>query len=123
MAGKNQVIGKARVRVDGVLLDTAGDTSLEPGGAFREHVEGDFSASAFREGPPRPAKLEVNVLTKGSFSATRFGAIVDATVSVEFDNGRSFLIRGAYAEAAPTITTSDGKAKGVLQGEPAEEVR
>ncbi|PKP89101.1 MAG: hypothetical protein CVT77_18760 [Alphaproteobacteria bacterium HGW-Alphaproteobacteria-16] len=123
MAAKNQVIGKARVRIDGVLLDTAGDTSLEPGGVMREPVEGDFDPSAFREGAPKPAKLDLNILTKGSFSATAFGAIVGATISVEFDNGTSWVIRDAYAEAAPTITTSDGKAKGVLYGKPAEPVR
>jgi hypothetical protein len=122
MAGRNQVSGKAKVRIDGAVIDTAGDTVLTLGGPNREPVEGDFDEGAFREGAPRPSKLEINILNKASFSATAFGAIVDATVSVEFDTGKSYVIRGAYAEAAPDMTTADGKAKGVLYGKRAQEL-
>lgn len=123
MANAKQVVGRAKVKIDGQSIDTAGDTTLDPGGVSREPVAGDYEAGAFRQGAPRPAKLDISILAKGGFSAVAFGAIDNATVSVDFDNGRSFILRGAYAEAAPTITTSDGKAKGVLYAEPAEEVR
>jgi hypothetical protein len=123
MASKNQVAGRAKVRINGALLETAGDTVLELGGSSREPVEGDYEGGAFKRGTVKPAKLEVNVLNKKSFSAVAFYNIEDATVSVEFDNGKSYVIRGAYAEDAPPMTTSDGKAKGVLYGKPAEELR
>lgn len=122
MANKNQVIGRAKVRVDGALIDTAGDTTFDPGGVTREPVPGDYEAGAFRVSETRPAKLEISILTKGSFSAAQWAAMDNGTISVEFDNGQSWVMRGAYSEGAPSITTSDGKAKAVAMSKPAEQV-
>lgn len=119
----NQVIGKATVTIDGVKYDTAGDTVLDPGGPNRTPVEGDYEEGAFQEGPTKPSKLEFNALTKDSFSATAFGLIKDATVSIDFDNGKSFIVRKAYSEGRPAMGTSDGKAKCVVYGKAAQEVR
>lgn len=118
----NQVIGKAKVRIDGALYDTAGDTMLDTGGPNRTPVEGDYEEGAFQEGPVKPSKLEFSALTKDSFSATAFGQIKNATVNVEFDNGKSFVIRQAYSEGRPPMGTSDGKAKCVIYGKAAQEV-
>ena len=123
MANSNRVTGRARVRIDGQLLETAGDTTLDPGGVMRESVPGDYESGAFRQGEPKPAKLDVSILSKASFSPTAFAAIENATVSVEFDTGQSFIIRNAWSEGAPTMQTSDGKAKGVIYGKAAEEVK
>jgi hypothetical protein len=123
MANKNQVIGRARVKVDGLLIDTAGDTTFDPGGVTRAPVPGDFETGAFRETELRPAKLEISVLTKASFSAIQWGALTDSTISIEFDNGQSYVMRGAYSEGTPPITTSDGKAKAVAYSKAAEMVR
>lgn len=122
MANKNQVIGRARVRVNGAIVETAGDTTLDPGGVTREPVPGDYEAGAFRVSQIRPSKLDVSILAKGSFSAAAWGAMEDDTITVEFDNGRSFIMRDAYSEGAPPLTTSDGKAKAVAYGKPAEEI-
>lgn len=122
MANKNQVIGRAKVKVDGQTLDTAGDTTFDPGGITREPVPGDYEAGAFRESELRPAKLEISLLTKAGFSAMAWGAISDSVISIEFDNGQSWVMRGAYAEGTPPITTSDGKAKAVAYSQPAEQV-
>jgi len=119
---KNQVIGKAKVKIDGVLYETAGDTVLDPGGPSRTPVEGDYEEGAYQEGPVKPSKLEFNALSKGSFSATAFGLITGATATIEFDNGKSFVVRQAYSESRPSMGTSDGKAKCVLYGKAAEEV-
>lgn len=122
MANPNQVIGRAKVKIDGQLIDTGkGNTTLEPGGTMREGVEGDYVAGAFREGT-KPSKLSFAALTTPGFSATAIGAIADSTVSVEFDNGKTFIIRHAYSEGPPPIKT-DGTADCVIMGPPAEEIR
>lgn len=118
----NQVIGKAKIKIDGTLYETAGDTTLDLGGPNRTPVEGDYEEGAYQEGPAKPSKLDFNALTKISFSATAFGAITGATVSVEFDNGKSYVIRQAYSESRPIMGTGDGKAKCVMYGKAAQEV-
>jgi hypothetical protein len=122
MGNPNQVIGRAKVKVDGQLFETGkGNTTLEPGGPMREPKEGDYDNSAFSE-TTKGSKLTFSVLTKNGFSATAFGAITDATVTVEFDNGKTFIIRHACSESAPPMKT-DGLAECVMFGPAAEEIR
>jgi hypothetical protein len=121
MANPNQVAGRAKVKIDGALLPTAGDTTLDLGGDGREGVEGDYEAGAFKVST-KQAKLETTILSKGSISAAAIGKMSDVTLSVEFDNGKSYVIRHAWSEGPPQMTTSDGKMKPVFYGPPAEEV-
>ncbi|PTS73794.1 hypothetical protein DBR17_17745 [Sphingomonas sp. HMWF008] len=123
MANPNQVTGRAKVTIDGALLFTAGDTTLEPGGIKREAVEGDYVAGSWRQGGLMPAKIEVSMLARKDFDPIAFGAIEDATVMVQFDTGQTFVIRQAWSEGPPTMATNDGKSKGVLYGQPAEKVK
>lgn len=123
MANKNQVIGRARVKIDGVLVDTgANSVTLDPGGITREPVPGDYNAGAHRISGTRPAKLDLSILAKSGFSARAWEAMTSATISIEFDTGDAYVMREAYAEGAPPITTSDGLAKAVAYSQPAEQV-
>jgi len=122
MTNPNQVVGRAKVKIDGQLYDTGkGNTTLEPGGPSREEVEGDYTAGSFRESV-KGSKLSFAALTNPGFSAAAFGAISDSTVSVEFDNGVTYVIRHGWAEGRPPMKT-DGTADCVIMGPPAEELR
>jgi hypothetical protein len=115
---KNQVIGQARVKIDGDLIETGGDVSLDLGGVKRDNVDGDYQAGAYRESQV-PSKLEFSQLVKaGTFLESFSGA----TVTVEFDTGQSYVIRNAWSMDPATITASDGKAKRTMSGPPAEQV-
>lgn len=122
MANPNRVVGRAKVKIDGALLPTAGDTVLTPGGVMREGVEGDYEAGAFREST-KPSKIEFSVLAKASFDPIAFGKHEDVTVDVQYDTGQHFVIRHAWAETAPDMSSSDGKGKCALNGPPAEKVQ
>lgn len=118
---KNQVTGQARIKIDGDLLDSDGSATLEIGGAKRESVTGDYSAGAFKEST-EPSKLEVTVLNKGDTQIAAYRKITAATVTVEFDNGQSWLIPSGYCADTITLNQADGKAKLVFMGEPAEQL-
>ncbi|MDF7776867.1 phage tail tube protein [Sphingomonas sp. AOB5] len=122
MANPNQHTGRATVKADGRTIH-AGNVKLDPGGPVREPVGGDYSAGGFKYGEPKPAKVELDAQSKGSFSPTAIAAMDDVTLSVEFDTGQAFVIRHAWTEGAPTVDTSSGKAPVVFYGPPAEEVR
>lgn len=121
MANKNRVAGQARVKVDGDLLDTDGTTSIELGGPKRESVTGDYQAGAFRQSE-EPSKVEATILVKGGTSLASLRGIDNATVTLETDTGQTFIVRNAYVADVISFNTSEGKAKVVFQGPPAEEM-
>lgn len=118
---KNQVTGQARIKIDGDLLDSDGSATLEIGGVKRESVTGDYSAGSFKEST-EPSKLEVTVLNKGDTQLASYRGVKAASITIEFDNGQSWLIPSAYCADTISINQSEGKAKLVFMGEPAEQL-
>jgi hypothetical protein len=121
MANHNRVLGQARIKYDGTTLDTDGEATLDIGGTTREAVTGDYEAGAFREATA-PSKLECSILLKSGVRLTDLRRIDNATVTFEADTGQTYIIRNAYVAEAITLSGSDGKAKLVFQGPPAEEL-
>lgn len=121
MANPNQVVGQARIKVDGDTLDTDGESTLELGGPVREAQRGDYQAGAFSE-KTAESKLTVKILVKRGTSLTALRDIDNATIDFRTDTGQSFLIRNAYVAEVVSLSTSDGKADVVFQGPPAEEL-
>lgn len=121
MANPNQVVGQARIKVDGDTLDTDGESTLELGGPVREAQRGDYQAGAFSE-KTAESKLTVKILVKRGTSLTALRDIDNATIDFRTDTGQSFLIRNAYVAEVVSLSTSDGKADVVLHGPPAEEL-
>ncbi|MBD3728764.1 MAG: phage tail tube protein [Sphingomonadales bacterium] len=120
MANKNRVVGQVKIKVDGQLYPTSGEATMEIGGPMRENVPGDYEAGAFKE-TTAPAKCEVSLLYKGGVSLAAIRAIEDATITLETDNGQTWIMRNAYCSEAPSFG-QDGKAKCVFEGPPAEEM-
>lgn len=121
MANPNQVVGQARIKVDGDTLDTDGESTLELGGPIREAQRGDYQAGAFSE-KTAESKLTTKILVKRGTSLTALSAIDNATVTFQADTGQTFIIRNAYVAEVISLSTSDGKADLVFQGPPAEEL-
>jgi hypothetical protein len=117
-----RVVGQAKVKIDGDLLDTDGATTLDVGGPMREPVTGDYQAGGFRE-KTEPSKLEMSLLVKERLRLSDIRAMTDVTITVEYDTGQTWIIRNGYSAEVPSINTSEGKAKVVFQGPPAEEIR
>lgn len=120
MANKNQVVGQVKIKIDGTWYSTSKEASMEIGGATREAVAGDYEAGSFSESTS-PSKVTVSLLYKSGVSLSDLRSIDDATITLETDNGITWIVRNAYA--ADVITFSqDGKAQVVFQGPPAEEM-
>lgn len=120
MANPNQVVGQMTVKIDGVTYPTAGETTLDIGGPVRAPVKGDYDASSFSE-TTEPSKAEVTLLYKNGVSLGALRAIDNATLTLEADNGTTWIVRNAYAADAISFG-QDGKAKVTFQGPPAEEM-
>lgn len=120
MANKNRVVGQVKIKVDGDFLPTSGEATMNIGGAMRENVPGDYDAGSFKE-TTAPARCEVSLLYKQGVSLSAIRAIDNATITLETDNGHTWIMRNAYCAEAPDFG-QDGKAKCVFEGPPAEEV-
>lgn len=121
MANKNQVVGQAKIKVDGEIYPTDGSTTMNIGGTSRESVSGDYEAGAFKE-MTNPARCEVTLLYKSGLSLSAIRAIDDATITLETDTGKTWIMRNAYCADAIEFSGSDGKAKVVFMSGPAEEM-
>ena len=115
----NQVVGQARVKIDGALLETDGQTKLEIGGPKREPVMGDYQAGNFREST-EASKVEVSVLYKDQTDLAGYRGVTDATITIEYDTGKVWVVRGGYYADVASINQQDGKASLVFMGQPAE---
>ncbi len=120
MANKNQVVGQVRIKADGQLLPTSGEATMNIGGPNRENVPGDNEAGSFKE-TTAPARCEVSLLNKASVSLSAIRAIDNATITLETDTGKTWIMRNAYCAEAPSFG-QDGKATCVFEGPPAEEM-
>lgn len=114
--------GRATIRVNGKALDTEKGSTLDPGGVKREPRPGSNTTSGFTE-ELVPAKVEVTVLFGEGDSLTDLNAIVGATVLFETDVGSTYIVRDAYCSEPVVLTEGEGKAKLVLMGTAAEEMR
>lgn len=121
MANKNQVLGQVKVKIDGDLLETDGQSTIELGGPSREAVEGDYQAGAFKT-KTMPSKVEATLLLKAGLDIVALRDIDNATLTIEADIGGTYIVRNAYVAEVISFTTSDGKAKLVFMGPPAERV-
>ncbi len=121
MSNPNKVIGQAIITIDGERMPTDGQTTLDIGGVTRNSVTGDFDAGSFNE-TPRPAQLNISLLVKQGRSLAQIRAIDNATVTIRFDTGQTYVMRNAYTSEASTVTSNDGKAAVVMMGPPAEEL-
>ncbi len=121
MANPNQVLGQARIKVDGDTLDTKPGASLELGGPVRTAQRGDFSASGFSQ-EETESKLTCTLLIKRGTRVTDLRNIDNATITFQADTGQTYIIRNAYVADGITVTAGGEGAAVVFQGPAAEEL-
>ncbi len=121
MANPNRVAGQARLKVDGQIFETDGQSTLSLGGPVRTAVKGDYQAGAFSEATEE-ARVEMSILLKAGTSLSYIRSIDNGTVTLETDVGQTWLVRNAYCAEAISFATSEGKARVVFMGPPAEEL-
>ena len=121
MANPNKVMGRVKITADGQLLETDGSSTIDLGGVSREPVVGDYQAGSFME-RDNASKVDTNLLFKGSLKLADLRAMDNVTLNIAADTGQNFVIRGAYLAEVISFSSSDGKAKTVFMGPPAEEV-
>lgn len=115
----NKITGNFYVRVDGAKLPLTGSATLKNiGGVEREAVVGD-AVHGYREKVVAP-EVELTITKTGGLSIKDLAKITGATVTVETDNGDSYVIGEAWA-ASPGELSSNGEIKMTFTGKSCEE--
>jgi hypothetical protein len=114
-----KILGLADIAVDGTVVLSGDDSTLEPGGVTREVVKGN-QVNGYKEAVME-SKLEVNVAIDASFSLDFYRGITNSTITFTADTGQVWSIAGAWCSTPPSIAQKDGKAKIEFTGPPATE--
>lgn len=104
-----QVTGIATIRVDGREIPTEKGATLNPGGVNRTpRMAG--KRVFFNEEPVAPT-LQCTVLHTKDVDLIELGAIWDATILVECDNGQDYLLTGAFVTETTELNTGEGQVR------------
>lgn len=107
MSGKNQIMGRATITVDGKKLNTENGATLNLGGSNRSPKMGGGVVHGYME-EDVPPSMECNVIKRKDVSARELSDIVDATVLFDGDDGSQYILRDAFTTEPVTINSGDG---------------
>jgi len=107
MAGKNQITGKAKIKVNGKRLISESGATLNPGGFNRPPKTGGGEVHGYSEEDVAPS-LECVVFHKKGMSITDLSDITDATVTFDTDTGVQFILRDAWTTEPAVLDAGNG---------------
>lgn len=116
-----QFLGRATIRANGTVIETAKGASLDLGGTKRNPVTVGRVVGYAEE--TVPAMLECETALRTGMSLETLRNLTGATVIFECDTGQRYVIRDAFTTEA--ITLKDGEGGNValkIAGPGAEEV-
>lgn len=104
-----QVTGVATIRIDGGEIPSEKGATLNPGGVTRTTKMAGRRVY-YSEEPVAPT-LQCTVLHTAEIDLIDLGAIRDATVLVECDNGQDYMMVGAFVTETPELNTGEGQVR------------
>jgi hypothetical protein len=116
-----QFLGRATIRVDGDVIETAKGAMLDIGGVKRTSVTVGRVVGYAEE--TVPAVLECETALRPGMSVARLGRLTNAVVVFECDTGQRYVMNDAFTTDTPTL--KDGEGGNVtlkMEGPGAEEV-
>lgn len=116
-----QLLGRAFLKVDNLLLRSNQGAKIDIGGFVREPVVGN-QVHGFSE-KVKESSIECEVSLARGDSLETLRNITDATITFECDTGQTYVVRHAFITDTPVITEGEGGKIGLkFAGEPAEEM-
>lgn len=109
-----QIIGKAKVYVDGAMWEMERGAKANPGGIARKFERHHGRTYGLEE--EEPMYVEGNLLHTKDINVTALN-ISNATVIFECDTGQKYVMRGAATEKPVEIDAGSGKSPIKLVGD------
>lgn len=116
-----QLTGRAFIKLNGNLLRSKEGAKLNLGGVNRPPVTGDTGVHGYTERPVAPW-IECTISHGADTNLQELADFRDGSVSFETDTGKSYVLREAWCENPPELTTGEGEVTLRFSGMSAEEV-
>ncbi|MGE4406041.1 phage tail tube protein [Pseudomonas sp.] len=115
-------LGKAKIKVDGKVLESMPGARLDIGGDERTTVIGSNAVQGFFE-TPKQSVLECEVSVGKETKLAEMRGWDNVTLSFECDTGQLYVVQGAWLTNTPNMTASEGgRVPMTFEGPPAEEM-
>jgi len=111
-------------KIDGVQYQAKGAFTTSLGRATREAIVGSDGVHGYKEMPVAPY-VEGEITDDLAISLDALSQVTDATVTVEYANGKVFVLRNAWStnQDGMSVQTEEGNVPIRFEGLSAEEVR
>src|SRR5262245_667523 len=112
--------GIAYLKVDGDQKPLRGNFTVSPSPIERNGVAGQDYVHGFTE-MPRVPYIEGDISLRSEISVEDLGNIINATVTAELNNGKTYTLREAWCRSALELNTRDGQTRVRFEGVSCEE--
>jgi len=116
-----RIAGVAFLKVDGALYPLRGSFVVSPSSLERAGIAGQDYIHGFSELPRLPS-ISGDVSLDPNLSVDDIEAVVNATVTAELANGKTYVLREAWCTSALELNTREGSTRVVFQGISCDEI-
>lgn len=116
-----RIAGIIQVQVNGQVFDAKGNFTTNLGRPLREAIVGSDRVHGFKE-TPQVAFVEGEFTDRGNLDRAALVSLVEATVTVKFNNGKLFVLRDAWYAGDGTSNTEESNMAVRFEGVSAEEI-
>jgi Phage tail tube protein len=116
-----RIAGIAYLKVDGALYPLRGNFTVSPSAVERAGIAGQDYIHGFSELPRIPV-IAGDVSLDPLLSMDDVEAVVNATVTAELANGKTYVLREAWCTSALELNTREGQTRVTFQGVSCDEI-
>lgn len=117
----NRRAGTIFFKANGVQYDCAGEFTYNIGANKREAIVGPEAVHGYKE-MAQVAHIEGEIFDASNLDLRSFMDLVDATITLQLANGKTFVLHEAWNASQGDVTTGEGKIKVKFEGKRGEEV-
>ena len=113
--------GIISIKKNGEILDAKGNFTYNKGSVKRDAVVGHDRVHGYKELPQVPF-IEGEVTDSNGLSLEDFTNTVDATITLDLANGKTFVLRDAWYASEGNVQTEEGNIAVRFEGMDGEEI-
>lgn len=115
------IAGTAFLKVDGNMYPLKGNLTISSSAVERTGIAGQDYVHGYQE-LPRVQYIEGDVSTLPEVSPEVLDGIIDATITAELVNGKTYVLRNAWTKGPIDINSHDGQFRIRFEGLSCDEI-